>query len=539
MDPSSPFEHLLHTNYIPTCDEAAEIRKLCANPLKELARLKAEISQTQALLHDLQRSYSRSKTRVDAHLALLSPMRSVPPEILQSIFIMTLPSDRNAVMHASETPVLLGRVCRGWRKIAYATPELWASIHLVAPPVDFSESAISPGDIRLMAMEEWLARSAVCPLSISIWVSREAWGAAAAAAASPFVEAILPLSSRWKHIELQVPSDSLDSFHYLQATDVPLLQTLSITNGGSLARDDWSGNLLFLQHAPRLHTLLLAHDGNVSLPFSPWEQLTSLSLCPTQEFFGLDAETTVKILSQCLNLRTCTLHFPPFQPSPPAFPGRLHKLPHLSVLAVRATDFHMDDYTLSNVLDAFILPSLEFLDVEDRNGDFFIYPALFRLLSRSSCHLRKLELNDIIFPAPDSISLLVLPAMRSVVELVVRDRTGDEGDCVLSETFIGLLADCRSLCPDLRVVKFTQCSQFSDQSLFKFLKARSGPLGDGEGAGLQSAEISFCREAESPDEVGAVVQELAEAGLEANICHENDEFWDVFRVSPWEGLSGC
>jgi hypothetical protein len=255
MDPTSPFEHLLHTNYIPTCDEAAEIRKLCANPLKELARLKAEISQTQALLHDLQRSYSRSKTRVDAHLALLSPMRSVPPEILQSIFIMTLPSDRNAVMHASETPVLLGRVCRGWRKIAYATPELWASIHLVAPPVDFSESAISPGDIRLMAMEEWLARSAVCPLSISIWVSREAWGAAAAAAASPFVEAILPLSSRWKHIELQVPSDSLDSFHYLQATDVPLLQTLSITNGGSLARDDWYAFTLLHLHK-RKHNLI-------------------------------------------------------------------------------------------------------------------------------------------------------------------------------------------------------------------------------------------------------------------------------------------
>jgi hypothetical protein len=151
-------------------------------------------------------------------------------------------------MHASETPVLLGRVCRGWRKIAYATPELWASIHLVAPPVDFSESAISPGDIRLMAMEEWLARSAVCPLSISIWVSHEAWGAAAAAAASPFVEAILPLSSRWKHIELRVPSDSLDSFHYLQATDVPLLQTLSITNGGSLARDDWYAFILLHLH---------------------------------------------------------------------------------------------------------------------------------------------------------------------------------------------------------------------------------------------------------------------------------------------------
>jgi hypothetical protein len=236
----SPFQHLLHTNYIPNPDEALKIRELCAKPLNELARLEAEISQTQALLYDLQKSYRQLKISVDAHLALLSPMRNLPPEVLQLIFIMTLPSNRNAVMHASEAPVLLGRVCSGWRRIAFATPELWASVHVVCPPMDYAESASAPTRIQRQAMEAWLARSGACPLSISIWVSREAGlGGAAFAAASPYIETILPLSKRWKHIELRVPTDSLDPFHYLHGSDVPLLQTVTITNGSSLARDDW------------------------------------------------------------------------------------------------------------------------------------------------------------------------------------------------------------------------------------------------------------------------------------------------------------
>ncbi|KAJ6547019.1 hypothetical protein B0H19DRAFT_954826 [Mycena capillaripes] len=247
---ASPFHHLLRTNYIPASDEAHRIRELCAKPLTELARLEAEISRVQALLHDLQRSYRQLKTGVDAHLALLSPMRNLPPEVLQLIFNMTLPTDRNAVMHASEAPVLLGRVCSGWRSIAFATPQLWSSIHVVCPPTNYAESAFAP--TRLEAMEDWLARSGACPLSISIWVSREAgFGGlgTAVAAANPFVEAILPLSNRWRHIELRVPTDALDSLHYLQGSDVPLLQTVGITNGSSLARDDWYGSssLIYFQ----------------------------------------------------------------------------------------------------------------------------------------------------------------------------------------------------------------------------------------------------------------------------------------------------
>ncbi|KAJ7184306.1 hypothetical protein C8R46DRAFT_1063654 [Mycena filopes] len=535
---TSPFHHLLHTNYIPTAEEALRIRELCAQPRHELARLEGEITRTQAVLQNLQREYNSLAKFVDSHFALLSPMRNLPPEVLQLIFIMSLPSHRNAVMHASEAPLLLGRVCSGWRRIALATPELFASVHVVCPPMDYAESASSRTRTQRQAMEAWLARSGACDLSVSIWVSREAgFGGAAVAAASPFVEAILPLSHRWKNIELRVPTDSLDSFHYLQGSDVPLLQTVAITNGGSLARDDWSANLLFLQNAPRLHTLSLTHEGNVNFPSFPWAQLTSLSLSPTQEFFGLDTEMTLTILSQCINLRTCTLHFPPSDREN-TFPPRVFTLPHLSVLSVRATGFAASDYTLVDIFDSLLLPALQTIEVEDRNGDLTVFPSLSRLLSRSPCHLRKLKLNDIIAAAEDLIGLLSLPSLSSLTELVIHDRGRDwrdEDGFMLSDSLLSALShDSHHLCPNLLTVKFAQCGDFQDETLLQFLKSRSHPA-PGSSVRLQKAEISIDRAVEFEFDRDAALKQLAEDGLQVVIRHEDDS-WDV-RVSPWEGLN--
>ncbi|KAJ7090314.1 hypothetical protein B0H15DRAFT_258869 [Mycena belliarum] len=538
---TSPFDHLLHTNYIPSADEALKIRELCASPLQELARLEAKISQTQTLLYDLQRSYRQLKSSIDAHLALVTPMRNLPPEILQLIFIMTLPSTRNPVMHASEAPVLLGRVCSGWRRIAFATPELWASVHVVCPPMDYAESASAPTRIQRQAMEAWLTRSGACPLSISIWVSREAGlGGAAVAAASPYVETILPLSRRWRHIELRVPTDSLDSFHYLQGSDVPLLHTLAITNGGSLARDDWSGNLLFLQHAPQLRSLSLTHEGNVNLPPVPWAQITTLSLSPTQEFFGLDTAMSLSILAQCTNLHTCILHLPPSDQAH-SLPSRVFTLPHLCVLSLRATNFPSTDCMLVDIFDSLILPALRTIEIEDRNGDLHIFPAFARLLSRTPCNLQKLKLVDITATADDLICLLALQSVNSLRELIIHDRGRDwrdEGGYMLSDALVRAItvdkADTSVPCPNLTSLKFAQCQDISDDVLLNFLKSRSRPPGGV--ARLRSAEISLDRAIEFESDLDVAVQQLGKDGLTVIIRHEDDA-WDV-RVSPWEGISG-
>ncbi|KAJ6547018.1 hypothetical protein B0H19DRAFT_249671 [Mycena capillaripes] len=288
-----------------------------------------------------------------------------------------------------------------------------------------------------------------------------------------------------------------------------------------------SANLLFLQQAPRLHSLSLTHEGNVNLPPFPWAQLTALSLFPTQEFFGLDTEMTLRILSQCLNLRTCTLHFPPSTQAK-SMPQQAFTLPHLSILSVRATHFPTTNSALTDIFDNLLLPGLETLEIEDRNGDLIIFPALLRLLTRSPCHLQKLKLRDITGSADNLIGLLALQSMNGLCELIVHDRGH-----TLSDSLIHAMTHNTGLCPNLRAVKFAQCSDFSDDVLLEFLKARARPSGNF--ARLQSAEISMDRAIEFESDLNAAVQELAEDGLKATVRHE-DDFWDV-RVSPWEGLS--
>jgi hypothetical protein len=118
--------------------------------------------------------------------------------------------------------------------------------------------------------------------------------------------------------------------------------------------------------------------------------------------------------------------------------------------------------------------------------------------------------------------------MSSLDTLIVNDRGH-----MLSDTLIRAMTHDSVLCPNLRVVKFAQCSDFSDDMLLEFLKSRSRPLG--KVARLQSAEILLDRAIELDSDLDAAVQELADDGLQAVIRHE-DDFWDV-RVSPWEGLS--
>ncbi|KAJ6507352.1 hypothetical protein C8R47DRAFT_91061 [Mycena vitilis] len=70
---------------------------------------------------------------VEAHRALVSPIRRLPLDIIEEIFMACLPSSRNCVMSAKEAPVILGRICSSWRAISFSIPRLWARLYIVEP----------------------------------------------------------------------------------------------------------------------------------------------------------------------------------------------------------------------------------------------------------------------------------------------------------------------------------------------------------------------------------------------------------------------
>lgn len=117
----SPFAQYLHANYAPSDSELKYIRSHLIPHAREVVRL-------DALIADLSAKRAKAQAYIDVHKALLSPARRLPPDVVQEIFLACLPTKRNAVMSAKETPLLLTTICRAWRALALGTPALWASL---------------------------------------------------------------------------------------------------------------------------------------------------------------------------------------------------------------------------------------------------------------------------------------------------------------------------------------------------------------------------------------------------------------------------
>ncbi|KAF7363773.1 hypothetical protein MSAN_01035100 [Mycena sanguinolenta] len=143
------------------------IRALLVDPVEEVVRIDAQIAEIELALSQLKEKRALLQAPIDAHKALVSPMRLVPQEILQAIFLSCLPSQHNALIDFNEAPLLLGRVCRHWRSVAYSTPILWSSMHIPPLPERSALPHVLLKQERLVAA--WLERSTTCPLSISLF----------------------------------------------------------------------------------------------------------------------------------------------------------------------------------------------------------------------------------------------------------------------------------------------------------------------------------------------------------------------------------
>ncbi|KAF7376788.1 hypothetical protein MSAN_00096100 [Mycena sanguinolenta] len=162
---ASPFVSRLGTNYCPTDEEILEINALLVEPTHRLKGLDDEITKLKKAIDKLAEERSRVAAYVEAHKALLSPVRRLPLDIIQELFVACLPTHRNCVMSASEAPVLLGRVCSAWRAILHTTSRLWSRLHVVEPlwsPDDPTSSSFEEKVAqRLEITHTWLSRSGV------------------------------------------------------------------------------------------------------------------------------------------------------------------------------------------------------------------------------------------------------------------------------------------------------------------------------------------------------------------------------------------
>ncbi|KAJ7034768.1 hypothetical protein C8F04DRAFT_1101067 [Mycena alexandri] len=533
---SSPFASRLGTNYCPQDNEVLEIQCLIQEPLARLKRLDDQIAELQKSIDELTKEHDTIGDYVQAHRALLTPIRRIPLDILQEIFVACLPTHRNCVMSAKEAPVLLGRICSSWRALSLSTPRLWASLH-IAEPVRTSDSLdslhLTLHARRVEVTKTWLARSGQCPLSLSLESDEQNAGypnGSYGSTGDVFLQTLLPFTSRWWRLSLAAPPPVLDVLSGLTGADVPLLKTLEVR---APSPRPWRPFKLLGGSQISGFSLMGELDSDpLHLPLR-WEFLTSLSLIENNwnTAFPLTSDAALTILSRCPRLRNC--HFlliGGFHPAPQILEGAgrsrsILELPTLHSLQLQSVNAPV--FGPGGIFSSLSLPGLRHLVLSTRLQDEEVtltFPFLVvspQLQSfESDCQIYgKQSLLDLIRALPPTVQRLRLSGFPSY---------GFNDDTL---AFLAPTPGCLDIIfPALQELSIMDCYDVSDAALLHFITARM-TIQSPSVATLRRVDIQFNREQQL--DIRPQIQSYLDVGLQVSTRYYPSLKW-IF--SPWRGL---
>ncbi|TFK34424.1 hypothetical protein BDQ12DRAFT_726834 [Crucibulum laeve] len=214
---------------------------------------------------------------------------ALPPEILSNIFIFCLPFNELCSPTLQTAPLLVGQVCRHWRRIAGKCPQLWSSVSFTFPRRGTKRSLIRFG--------RWIRRSKSLPLSVHF----DAIYSGAVDVDEFLNTVVIPNTHRFRHIALSFRSGGilLSRLSDMHSSEFPILESISLCDNEPLfdksvvdnsALTPWS---IFTGPPPPLLKIFQ----NKGLPFRldemnlPWNQMQELKLDQAQltitEFFSL------------------------------------------------------------------------------------------------------------------------------------------------------------------------------------------------------------------------------------------------------------
>ncbi|KAJ7366384.1 hypothetical protein DFH08DRAFT_166943 [Mycena albidolilacea] len=220
----------------------------------DIERLIEESESKIASLESLElRDHERA--RIAALRYLMSPIRTLPVELLAEIFGLAIHGDTHI-----EDAFRVSQVCSDWRRVAHSTPELWnRNFRVNLPSVD-SDEFYADG------LKDWLARSAPLPVPIT-WCGRAptifTWRSS---------EEVLRVAPRWRSLDFEFTSPPW-LISRLADCQLESLEALALTIPSNT---DPSTVLAFT--VPRLRKLSLRIWSD-ALPILslPWTQLTDFT----------------------------------------------------------------------------------------------------------------------------------------------------------------------------------------------------------------------------------------------------------------------
>jgi len=463
----------------------------CAGLEAQLATMDVQIAALQAQRAILEQALNEQRS-CNSRLSI------IPTEVLQSIFLETLPRNRLPNLVPSQPPVLLTHVCRRWRQVAVSFPELWSKMHI---PL-MSQAALDNPSIvlalekravfqvfcaslnkimgsRKTSVQTFLDRAGNAPLDISLtWTFPQLPcqppplnNTEDRMTISPhnqhafdILRLLAARKSQWRSIWIEAHAPNNQFLGYLPPGDFPTLTRLSIIDAGYIPEHTLTRLLgEIVVAAPRLLHLDLPDLRRIEdLQAIDMSRLTTLriqTLLQTHEIMNL--------IGRCQALRTFSFarRFP--APSDAATTPSHQQIvfPFLEQLAWR-------DECLPHVAE--IAPNIDMPSLTALSILMSAKPVL-AFLAQHGQKLRQLSLNCRFLKEADVLKALELVPNAEGIRL--RDSgsqyQGSTLEAVL--TFLTLSSrPSRPICPRLRRLSI-HCTNppFSQGQLLDFIISRS------------------------------------------------------------------
>ncbi|KAJ7248470.1 hypothetical protein C8J57DRAFT_1080196, partial [Mycena rebaudengoi] len=117
--------HLSATTEVPLDSEVRATHESIHAGHTRLSELDEKIDFLESSLATLRQERQAVEHHIQQHLAILSPIRRIPFDLLGEIFSWTLPDGLFSSMDMSLSPWVLARVSSRWRNVSVSLPSLW------------------------------------------------------------------------------------------------------------------------------------------------------------------------------------------------------------------------------------------------------------------------------------------------------------------------------------------------------------------------------------------------------------------------------
>ncbi|KAJ7654594.1 hypothetical protein DFH06DRAFT_1202823 [Mycena polygramma] len=435
----------LRENYLPLARETTRLRATISSTPPELALYEKHLSVLVSAQETLSKAITRLRTESNRLLeysdicsSTLAPIRRLPPELLNNIFLLcsTPPRDLTSLDYAAEIHRLarrdlmqLAHVCAHWRALVLGTPAFWRIIDV---DLMFWSHKMLP------LVQTALTRSASTPLFLRLGAPEDV------AVDRSLLELVAQHSSRWQAVGICMDFPFYSSLSSIRG-NLPLLESAHIA--GVVDPDDVihttemaNAAVKLFSVAPRLAEVTYTGPP-LALKFLPWIQL--------KRFEYLDL-----LLTELSDALSALQYFPPgmqfelrrllCQPDPG---DEFIPPPTVSNLTDFIVEFAFPcSDAIAYILNRLTLPCLSYLELLSLNYKdaplTWNQPAFHAFYMRSGCHktLTSLFLLHVAI-SPDEL-LDCVADLRALQGLVVADHPSVSGKpehiLLTDEVFRGL-----------------------------------------------------------------------------------------------------